>query len=195
MTRIHSVLVSIAVSFIISPYIARGFSIENSLPVGWVRSSDDQTERFYGAGRPRPELRPEDLPTLLMTALSQNDTPYENAGLESMWHFAEGSATHHIFQHNITDFIQSAFQTADEFPTSFYGVALYGKSWEMETGINRVGGEDGCIATQVMKTVTSDDRVRRWQFELRRNRRPPCLGCWRVETIASSDRKGNFEPE
>ena len=116
MARIHSVLVSIAVPFVISPYIATGFSIENSLPVGWVRSSDDQTERFYGAGRPRPELRPEDLPTLLMTALSQNDTPYENAGLESMWHFAEGSATHHIFQHNVTDFIQSAFQRQ---PTSF----------------------------------------------------------------------------
>jgi len=195
MTPTRSAQIAVLVLLMICPNKARGFSIENSLPVGWCRSSDDQTQKFQGAGKPRPELPPDDIPALLMTALSQNDTPYENAGLESMWYFAEGSATHHIFQNNMTDYIESAFQTAIEFPTSFYGVALYGLSWEMETNINRVGGDDGWIATQVMKTVTSDGRVRRWQFELRRNRRPPCLNCWHVETIASSDRKGNFEPE
>jgi len=193
--NVHIRFVSIIVVLIFCPRIVQCFSTQPSLPVGWVLNSEDQTQKWTGAGTPRPELRPEDIPSLLMTALSQNDTPYDNAGLESMWEFAEGSATHHIFQHNMTEYIESAFETASEFSTSFYGVALHGQSWDMETGINRVGAEDGWIATQVMTTVTSDGRVRRWQWELRRNRRPPCLNCWRVETIASSDRKGNFEPE
>ena len=91
------------------------------------------------------------------------------------------------------EFIESCHETADEFPTSFYGVAMFGKSWEIETELNRVGGEGGWIATQVMKRISSDGRLRRWQWELRKNKRPPCLGCWRVETIASSDRNGDFE--
>ena len=91
------------------------------------------------------------------------------------------------------EFIESCHETANEFPTSFYGVAIYGQSWELETEINRVGGEDGWIATQVMKTISSDGRLRRWQWELRKNKRPPCLGCWKVESIGSSDRNGDFE--
>ena len=149
---------------------------------------------FEGAGKPRPELPPEDVPILLMKSLELNDFPHVDAGLESMWAFA-GDTTRHIFKQNRTDFIESAHETADRFPTSFYGAAMHGKSWSMETSLNRVGGEDGWIATQVMKTITSDGRLRRWQWELRKNRRPPNLGCWYVESIGSSDRKGQFEPE
>ena len=94
----------------------------------------------------------------------------------------------------MVEFIESCHETADEFPTSFYGVALNGQSWVIETEINRVGGDDGWIATQVMKKISSDGRMRRWQWELRKNKRPPCLGCWKVENIASSDRNGEFEP-
>ena len=91
------------------------------------------------------------------------------------------------------EFIESCHETADEFPTSFYGVAMNGQSWTMETELNRVGGESGWIATQVMKTISSDGRMRRWQWELRKNKRPPCLGCWKIESIGSSDRNGDFE--
>ena len=168
-------------------------STSSSLPTGWIKTKD-LVQMFGGAGEPRPALAPEEIPTLLMTALCLNDDPYPNAGLESMWQFA-GGATQHIFKNNMADFIDSAHQTANEFPTSFYGVAFYGQSWEMETDLNRVGGDAGWIATQVMKTVTSDGRVRRWQWELRKNKRPPCLGCWKVESVASSDRNGNFESE
>ena len=70
---------------------------------------------------------------------------------------------------------------------------MNGKSWALETPINRVGGEDGWIATQVMKTICSDGRLRRWQWEVRKNKRPPCLECWKVEQIGSSDRNGDFE--
>lgn len=91
------------------------------------------------------------------------------------------------------EFIESCHETAAEFPTSFYGAAMKGQSWNLETEITRVGGEEGWIATQVMKTITSDGRLRRWQWELRKNKRPPCLGCWKVENVASSDRNGDFE--
>jgi len=92
-----------------------------------------------------------------------------------------------------SEFIESCHETAEEFPTSFYGVAMNGLSWNIETEINRVGGDEGWIATHVMKTISSDGRMRKWQWELRKNKRPPCLGCWKVETIASSDRRGDFE--
>mmetsp|Transcript_3379 Transcript_3379/g.5558 ORF Transcript_3379/g.5558 Transcript_3379/m.5558 type:complete len:254 (-) Transcript_3379:114-875(-) len=149
---------------------------------------------FPGAGSPRPELPPQEIPRLLMEALQQNDFPTVDAGLQAVWEFA-GDTTRHIFQHNRTDFIESAHETANEFSTSFYGNAFYSQSWKMETALNRVGGQNGWIATQVMKTVSSDGRVRRWQWELRMNRRPPNRGCWYVESIGSSDRKGDFEPD
>ena len=129
-----------------------------------------------------------------MHAVRHNDTPDKDAGLKSMWEFA-GDTTRHVFQHNRTDFIQSAHETAAEWPTSFYGNAMRGESWQMKSPLNRVGGEEGWIATQVMKTTSSDGRVRRWQWELRKHKRPPNLGCWYVESIGSSDRKGNFEAE
>ena len=91
------------------------------------------------------------------------------------------------------EFIESCHDTALEFPTSFYGVAMDGQSWTIETNLNRVGGESGWIATQVIKTISSDGRMRRWQWELRKNKRPPCLGCWKIESIGSSDRNGDFE--
>jgi hypothetical protein len=68
-----------------------------------------------------------------------------------------------------------------------------GLSWNLESNLSRVGSEDGWIATHVMKTISSDGRMRRWQWELRKNKRPPCLGCWYVELIGSSDRHGDFE--
>jgi hypothetical protein len=165
---------------------------------------------FCGAGEPRPDLRPEELPLLLMTALRHNDFPHVDSGLQSVWAFC-GDTTRHLFQHNMTDFIISAHDTANEFPTSFYGNALYGQHWEVESELNRIMGatsttsstftsingsnrDSSCwIATQVIKTISSDGRMRRWQWELRRNRRPPNLNCWYVESIGSSDRKGNFE--
>lgn len=149
---------------------------------------------FKGAGQPRADLDPEDLPSLLMEALENNDFPTVDAGLISMWAFAS-ETTRYIFSNNMTDFIESAHETAREFNTSFYGNAFRGQQWSMETELNRVGGEDGWIATQVMKTISSDGRLRRWQWELRKHRRPPLLGCWYVESIGSSGRKGDFEAD
>jgi len=149
---------------------------------------------FSGAGIPRPDLAPEDIPPLLMKALENNDFPNVDDGLKAVWAFS-GDTTKFVFQNNRTDFIITAHETAQQFVTSFYGAAMNGKSWDMETELNRVGGENGWIATQVMKTICSDGRLRRWQWELRKHRRPPYLGCWYVESIGSSDRKGQFEPE
>mmetsp|Transcript_10820 Transcript_10820/g.18947 ORF Transcript_10820/g.18947 Transcript_10820/m.18947 type:complete len:245 (-) Transcript_10820:58-792(-) len=138
------------------------------------------------------DTNPEEVVPLIMNALKNNDTPCKNAGLMLVWEFTTDT-TKFIFNNNITDFIESCHETAEEFPTSFYGAAMYGQSWDLETEINRVGGKDGWIATQVMKTISSDGRLRRWQWELRKNKRPPDLDCWRVESIGSSDRNGDFE--
>lgn len=89
-------------------------------------------------------------------------------------------------------FIQAAHQDAEQCPASFYGMALNGLSWELETEMNRIGGEAGYLATQVVKTISADGRMRRFQFMLRRNRRPPDLNCWFVESVGASDRTGNF---
>jgi len=149
---------------------------------------------FPGAGAPRPDLPPEDIPSLLMEALVNNDFPTVDAGLNSVWEFATDTMRF-IFKNNRTDFIVSAHETADKFPTSFYGAAMRGKSWKLESPLNRVGGEDGWIATQVMQTISSDGRLRRWQWELRKKRQPPGRGNWFVESVGSSDRKGQFEPD
>jgi len=160
---------------------------------------------FPGAGVPRPELLPQDIPSLLMQALQWNDFPTVDAGLASMWAFSSDT-TKFVFANNFTDFVHTAHQTREQFPTSFYGSAMEGQSWSVETPLNRVGGgsdkddddkdDDACwIATQVVKTISSDGRLRRWQWELRKQRRPPNLGCWYVESVGSSDRKGQFEAE
>ena len=88
-----------------------------------------------------------------MEALKYNDFPTADASLRSVWAYARDT-TRHIFPNNHTDFIfiVSAHETADNFPTSFYGIAFHGQSWEMETPLNRVGGDKKSvwIATQVM---------------------------------------------
>ena len=131
-------------------------------------------------------IKPEDVIPLIMHSLNNNDIPNKDSGLNLVWGFSS-EITKHIFHYNITEFIESCHETANEFPTSFYGVAMYGKAWKVVTDINRVGGKNGWIATQVMKSISSDDRLRRWQWELRKNRRPPDF------QFASSDRNGAFE--
>lgn len=149
---------------------------------------------WLGAGRPRPSLPAAELPPLLMQALQLNDFPEIDAGLHAMWAFV-GDSTRFIYKNNETEFIEDAHTTANTLPTSFYGMAMHGREWEMETELTLVGNdlEAAWIATQIMRTVSSDGRMRRWQWELRRHRRPPNLGAWYVESIGSSDVKGNFE--
>ena len=55
------------------------------------------------------------------------------------------------------------------------------------------GGPDGWIGTAVVETVASDDRVRKWIWELRKRRRPPDMGTWYIESIGSSDADGTFD--
>lgn len=152
-------------------------------------------EAFGGAGSPRPELLPQEVPDLLMVALKQNDVPVPNAGLQSVWDFSSDT-TKFVYQDNITEFMEDAHKTAESLPTSFYGVAMKGKGYIMEGKLHFVGGsDDPWIATQIMRTISSDGRMRRWQWELRKHRRPPNLGAWYVESIGSSDRRGNFDVE
>ena len=139
---------------------------------------------------PRPDLTPQELPGRLMDVLMHNDFPEVDSGLRSMWQFASDT-TRFLYKGNITEYIEDAHETADTLPTSFYGVAFFGKEYELE-GAMTLTGSDHWIGTQVMKTVSSDGRLRRWQWELRRHRQ---TRCWYVESIGSSDRLGNFDIE
>jgi hypothetical protein len=99
-----------------------------------------------------------------MRALRLNDFPEVDSGLHSMWAFA-GDATRFIYKNNETEFVEDAHATADSLPTSFYGMAMHGQSFELEGELNMVGGsESAWIATQVMRTISSDGRMRRWQW-------------------------------
>lgn len=103
---------------------------------------------YSSAGFPHPGLQARSLPPLLMHALSRNDFPDVDAGLHSVWQFAT-PMLRFVFQGDEEDFIRKAHETARELPTSFYGSAMAGGSWEMEGEMRRVGGEDGWIAVQV----------------------------------------------
>lgn len=150
-------------------------------------------DEWRGAGLPRSELPPQRLPGLLMEAMRQNDVPEVDSGLRSMWAFA-GDQMRFVYKNNLTEYLEDAHETARSLPTSFYGMAMFGKSWEMEGDMRMVGGsENPWIAVQLMRSVSLDGRLRRWQWELRRHRRPPNLDCWYVESVGSSDRKGNFD--
>ena len=104
--------------------------------VMFLRESD-----FPGAGVPRPDLDPAEIPTLLFNALVNNDFPSIDDGLKSVWAFS-GDTNRHIFQHNVTDFNESAHKTALEFPISFDGNAFFGCEWSMETDLNLVGNAE-----------------------------------------------------
>lgn len=95
---------------------------------------------WLGAGRPRPSLPAAELPPLLMQALQLNDFPEIDAGLHAMWAFA-GDTTRFIYKNNETEFIEDAHMTADTLPTSFYGMAMHGREWEMETELTLVGSD------------------------------------------------------
>ena len=136
-----------------------------------------------------------------MEALKKNNFPELDSGLAMTWGFF-GDSSKYIFGHNYSDFVACAHQTADEFPTSFYGAAMHGASYQMLGAMNFVNArsleplDPSCwIATQVMQTRSSDGRMRRWQWELRKRRRPPGLDTWYVESIGSSDKDGKFDPE
>ncbi len=104
----------------------------------------------------------------IMKSLELNDFPEIDSGLTRVWDLS-GDTTKGIFNHNLTEFIECAHQTAEEFPTSFYGAAMFGKNWTLDRPMVMVGGDTSeCwIATQLLKTVSSDGRMRRWQSELR----------------------------
>lgn len=56
---------------------------------------------------------PQSIPTLLMEALRRNDFPEVDSGLAVAWDVF-GDSSKYIFQHNYTDFVECAHETADE---------------------------------------------------------------------------------
>ena len=139
-------------------------------------------DTFAGAGEPRRAAADENVP-LLHRALALNDFPEVDSGLKSMWAFA-GDTTRFIYQNNRTEFIEDAHKTAAQFSTSLYGSGMFG-TWELETPLTYCGGncaDEAWVATCVVKTVSSDGRMRRWQWEPEAPA-AAALGAWYVESV------------
>eukprot|EP00573_Skeletonema_grethae_P003999 CAMPEP_0201705220 /NCGR_PEP_ID=MMETSP0578-20130828/45111_1 /ASSEMBLY_ACC=CAM_ASM_000663 /TAXON_ID=267565 /ORGANISM="Skeletonema grethea, Strain CCMP 1804" /LENGTH=169 /DNA_ID=CAMNT_0048193415 /DNA_START=1 /DNA_END=507 /DNA_ORIENTATION=+ len=93
-----------------------------------ISSLDTSAEYAHLANvtSPSPSIKPEEIVPLIMIALKNNDAPDRDAGLKLVWEFATDT-TQYVFRNNRTEFIESCHETADEFPTSFYGVAMNGQ--------------------------------------------------------------------
>mmetsp|Transcript_310 Transcript_310/g.857 ORF Transcript_310/g.857 Transcript_310/m.857 type:complete len:362 (-) Transcript_310:21-1106(-) len=116
------------------------------------------------------------------------------ATLARIWHDLAGDTFLFYYRHEgFEEFLKDARETADEFPTSFYGNAIYGRRWSIVRGWEIAGGEDGWIGTAIVETIASDGRLRNWIWELRKRRRPPHQGTWYIESIGSSDADGTFD--
>lgn len=63
---------------------------ENMEYIPKLFSSTTGAGSWEGAGLPRPDLPPEEIPSLLMKSLRLNDFPDEDAGLNSLWNFSSG---------------------------------------------------------------------------------------------------------
>lgn len=127
-----------------------------------------------------------------LRALGDRTLPV-NATLERVWSLAGDVMRHYYRDGGVDEFVGDALETAEEFPTSFYGTAINGKGWRVLRPFALAGGPDGWIGTAVVETVASDDRVRKWIWELRKRRRPPDMGTWYIESIGSSDADGTFD--
>jgi len=171
--------------------LEKAFSVVQAEPEEFGREFNPE----LGAGKPRILLEPGDIPPLLMHALFFNDEPSPDAGLRSMWDFTGAPTRRKFYSNDLPTFLAEAKAQAREWPASFFGAALAGRSWELEGPVVRVGGDGGWVATQVVRTYCRDGRSRRWQWELRENRRPPQMGCWYVEQIAASDMDGDFDAD
>lgn len=175
-----------------------------------IKDSDTESSSFLGKSSsdnlmsqigedsliegPSTKFHPNDIPRLLMQALEQNDYPYENRGLELLWNFsAEGI---HSLYDDLEEFIMKSHALAKAAPASFYGMALKGSDCSfIYHPLNRVGGENGWIATQIMTGTCPDGRSRNFQIRLIKQRRPPNLNCWVIEGLTGSDHDGTFRLE
>ena len=77
-----------------------------------------------------------------LNSLAGDDT---DAALRRTWDLA-GDTFRYYYRHDtLDDFIADAKQTSDEFPTSFYGMALTGKRWPVLRPFSVGAGPDGWI--------------------------------------------------
>lgn len=150
-------------------------------------------DAFEDAIIPRPELGPHEIPSLLMKAMELNDFPHNDAGFISLWEF-HTCGVHRSYGSDIYKFIAHSKSVAEHAPTSFYGMAPEAKKLEFFP-VNRVGGENGWVATQMMTATLNDGSVRKFRWVMKRNRRPPNQDFWYVDSIDSSDEKGLFHIE
>ena len=150
---------------------------------------EEDTSDGAAATLPEVDDAPGDMVTKLFAALSHPSVHATNATLDRVWDIS-GESLKWIFNNDRDEFVQSARETADTYPTSFYGSTMRGKSWRLLRPFEVTAS--GWIGTSVVETVTSDGRLRRWICECRQRRRPPDVGTWYIESIGSSAADGTF---
>jgi hypothetical protein len=97
------------------------------------------------------------------------------ATLARIWDDLAGDTFLFYYRHEgFEEFLKDARETADEFPTSFYGNAMYGRRWSIVREWELAGGDDGWIGTAIVETIASDGRLRNWIWELRKRRPKRC---------------------
>lgn len=115
---------------------------------------------------PKPELSPQDVVRIVVDALKQNDTPREDAGIETAFRFASAA------NKKVTGPIER-FKTMVKTPR--YRPMLNHKSSRM--GISIV---DGDTATQRVTIIDADDRETVYEFTLRKDAE---TDCWMSDSV------------
>lgn len=131
----------------------------------------------------------------VLAALGHKGDKSVDRALRHIWDHLAGDNFKFVYRDSdVEEFIADARTTAEEFSTSFYGNAINGKRWQIIRDFQTTGA-DGWIGTAVVETISSDDRLRRWIWELRKHKRPPKMGSWFIENIGSSDADGTFDSD
>jgi hypothetical protein len=118
---------------------------------------------------PSPDLTPKEVVRLQVEALGANDEPFEDAGIEAAFNFASPAnkrATGPLRR------FRRLFDTPTYGPMVDHEGATYSEV-QVEADVARVG---------VILETGEGDRIG-YLFQLSRQSRPPCDGCWMTDAV------------
>lgn len=133
---------------------------------------------------PSASLPPDDAVRLCLDALSVNNEPKDDAGLEVCWNFSSDNCRAAIGG-SLEEFIQFAnnpvFQSmvdAQEWKTISIGPEIAGTQHR------------GAMQTFLVEVITTESakKIRRFLWTMMKERRPPRQGCWLVHECIAVDK-------
>ncbi len=120
---------------------------------------------------PTPELAPEEVVRLQLEALAENDTPYENAGIETAFHFA--SPANRRATGPLRRFIALVNNPVYK-PMIDHTAARYGEGRALA---------EGRVAQQPVILTGPDGERAGYVFTLSKQRGGPWAGCWMTDGV------------